>query len=54
MMIDQHHIGILPQSVERNLFAVRRDVEGSHGRAIIQARETAGCHPSQIEQPEIL
>jgi len=33
---------------------VPRDVEGSHGATILQIRERAGLHRTEIEEPEVL
>ena len=46
--INQNDIGVLPQAVEYDLLAIRRDVEGPHGRAVVEVGERAGLLRDQV------
>ena len=52
--IDEHNVRVFAQTVEHDLLAVRRDVEGAHGGRIVEMSEGAGPLRGQIEQPEVL
>jgi hypothetical protein len=52
--INQDDVGIVPQAIEHDLFAVRRDVEGSHRGANVETGQGARFFRGEIERPEIL
>jgi hypothetical protein len=52
--VDQHHVGVLSDSIEQNPFAIGRQIEAFDGETRLQVGELSSSGGLEIEQPEIL